>query len=134
MKKLTAEWVQKAEDDLVSAQRLAKGHVPLRDQVCFHCQQSAEKYLKALLEERGLTIPRTHQLLDLLSLLSAHHPTLRSLRGGLDYLTRFAVDMRYPGDRATKRQAQAALRWAIKVQREARSLLGFTIVPIRRRS
>ncbi len=92
MKKLTAEWVQKAEDDLVSAQRLARGRVPLRDQVCFHCQQSAEKYLKALLEERGLTIPRTHQLLDLLSLLSSHQPTLRSLRRGLDYtVSRAAV-------------------------------------------
>jgi len=124
MKKLTAEWVRKAEADLVCAETCAKSPVPLHDQACFHCQQSAEKYLKALLEELGATVPRTHQLLDLLSLLSARHTSLRSLRRGLDFLTRFAVETRYPGDSATKRQAQAALRWAVRVRHAARLVLG----------
>jgi hypothetical protein len=35
---------------------------------------------------------------------------LRSLRRGVDFLTRFAVHTRYPGDKASKRQAAAALR------------------------
>jgi HEPN domain-containing protein len=67
-------------------------------------------YLKALLQELGLPIKRTHDLLDLLHDLSSHHPGLRSLRRGLDFLTPFAVDVRYPGFHARKRQAQAALR------------------------
>lgn len=42
--------------------------------VCrFHCQQSAEKYLKALLEELGAAIPKTHDLEDLADLLLTHH-------------------------------------------------------------
>jgi hypothetical protein len=53
-----------------------------------------------------------------------HHPSLRALRRGLAFLSNFSVDIRYPGDRATKRQAAAALRWAAKVRNECRRLLG----------
>jgi HEPN domain-containing protein len=81
---------------------------PQHDAVCFHCQQSAEKYLKALLEELGLKVPRVHNLDDVLNLLLRHHPALRSLRRGLIFLTDFAVETRYPGDNAAKRQAMAA--------------------------
>jgi HEPN domain-containing protein len=124
MKKLTAEWVKKAEADFVAAAKLARQSVPLHDQVCFHCQQAAEKYLKALLEEHGLTIPRTHNLVALLPLLTPHHSSLQSLRRALDFLTRFAVDTRYPGDSAKKRQAVSALRAAERVRAACRGLLG----------
>ena len=62
MTKLTREWVRKAEDDYRHAARTAEGNERFYDQVCFHCQQSAEKYLKAQLEELGLPVPRTHDL------------------------------------------------------------------------
>jgi HEPN domain-containing protein len=74
--------------------------------VCFHCQQCAEKYLKAMLEELGRAVPRTHNLDDVLSLLLPHCPVLRSLRRGLIFLTPFAVETRYPDDSASKRQDQ----------------------------
>jgi hypothetical protein len=72
----------------------------------------------------NLAIPRTHNLDDLLALLVVHHPSLRSLRRGLIFLTDFAVDFRYPGERATKRQAASALRWAGEARDECRALLG----------
>jgi HEPN domain-containing protein len=131
MKKLTREWVKKADADFRAAAQLNRGRDSLHDQVCFHCQQCAEKYLKALMEEIGLTVPRTHNLISLLPLLALHHSSLRSLRRGLDFLTRFAVQTRYPGDSATKRQATAAFRWADKVRTAARSLLA--IRPRRKR-
>ena len=124
MKRLTKEWVAKAEADFQVANTLIESRPPVHDARCFHCQQSAEKYLKALLEELGLTIPRTHNLEDLLSLLLTHHPGLRSLHRGLIFLTDFAVETRYPGENANKRQAEAAMRWATKVRITARSLLG----------
>jgi HEPN domain-containing protein len=96
-------------------------------------QQATEKYLKALLEELGLVIPRTHNLDDLRGLLSPHHGALRSLRRGLIFLTDFAVDTRYPGDHATKRQAAAALRWAGRVRAECRAILGLPVSRRRRR-
>src|SRR5262245_7133926 len=124
MKKLTKEWVRKAEADYVIAQRSSRGVIPLHDGVCFHSQQCAEKYLKALLEEGALAVPHTHNLDDLLTLLLPHHPSLGTFRRGLIFLTDFAVDIRYPGRKATKRQATSALRWAGQVRTAARGLLG----------
>ncbi len=92
--------------------------------MCFPCQQASEKFLKGLLEELGLAVPKTHVLNRLLAALVPHYPTLRSLRRGLIFLTGFAVDTRYPGANASKRQAVAALRWAGRVRKQARALLG----------
>ena len=124
MKRLTREWIRKAEADLVVARQSRQSRRRLHDIACFHCQQCAEKYLKALLQELGVNVPRIHNLDDLLDLLKGHHPELRPLRRGLVFLTDFAVDTRYPGRNAKKRQAVAAMRWAERVRREARLLLG----------
>src|SRR5438132_1620206 len=102
MKKATREWVRKAEGDHRAALRLAKEKTPLHDQVCFFSQQTSEKYLKALIEELGNTIPKTHDLEKLINLLLPHYPKMRSLRRGMQSLTEFAVSTRYPGANATK--------------------------------
>src|SRR4051794_39229936 len=115
MKKMTGEWVEKAEVDYRAARKLLPSRPPMYDPVCFHCQQAAEKYLKALLEEQGLNMPRTHDLEDLLGLLLQAHPILKLQRRGLKSLNRYAVDARYPGFRTVKRQAVAAVRWAGEV-------------------
>ena len=120
----TREWVQKAEDDHRASVNLKNGPDRLHDQVCFHCQQSAEKYLKALLEDAAKPIPKIHDLDGLLTLVLPLHPSLLSLRRGLVMLTDHGVMTRYPGTKATKRQAAAALRWAERVRRECRTLLG----------
>ncbi len=124
MKRLTREWVAKAEADFQAANVLRGTKPPLHDALCFHCQQATEKYLKALLEETGIRIPRTHNLDDLLALLSPHFPGLRKLRRGLIFLTDFAVDTRYPGETANKRQSGSALRWAGKARTAVRQQLG----------
>jgi HEPN domain-containing protein len=50
MKPLTSEWVEKAEGDFATAKReIRVRKTPNFDAVCFHAQQCAEKYLKALL-------------------------------------------------------------------------------------
>jgi HEPN domain-containing protein len=95
----------------------------MHDLVCFHCPQAAEKLLKAMLQELGLPIPRTHDLEDLLARLLPHDAALRPLRRGVKFLATFAVEYRYPGQSATKRQAQAILRWALRVLAEIRPRL-----------
>ena len=124
MKPSTSEWVRKAEADRDSAKQLARGKKLLHDSVCFHCQQCVEKYLKALLEELGAHVPKTHDLNILRTHLVGSHPSFRPWKRGLIFLTRFAVETRYPGEDATRRQAQAALRWMERVRKEARQLLG----------
>ena len=70
MKPSTREWIQKAESDYQAALALARRRkISFHDQACFHCQQSAEKYLKARLEEANIRTPKTHDLDRLLSLL-----------------------------------------------------------------
>jgi HEPN domain-containing protein len=133
MKRATREWVRKAEKDYRFAVQNVGANEPFYDQLCFHFQQSAEKYLKALQEELGLAIPRTHVLKELLAMLAPHHPTLTSLRRGMRFLARFAVQTRYPGDQASKRQAASALRWAREVRVACRTLLGIPPSPGRRR-
>lgn len=124
MKKTTRAWVGKAEEDRILAEQGRRSKLPVHDGVCFHCQQCAEKYRKALMEELGLAVPKTHVLVLLLTALAPHYPSLRPLRRGLLFLTAFAVNARYPGSTATKRQAVAAVRWAERVRGEARRLLG----------
>ncbi|MFL5339770.1 MAG: HEPN domain-containing protein [Gemmataceae bacterium] len=123
MKRMTREWVRKAEDDFRLASLVAGQSGQFHDQICFHCQQSAEKYLKAVLEERGQAVPRTHSLDELLTQLLPYYPALGRHRRGLRFLTGFAVDPRYPLLRTTKRQARSALRWAGRVRDECRGLL-----------
>jgi HEPN domain-containing protein len=124
MKRITREWIRKAEDDYRAAELLLAAGKGLYDQICFHCQQSAEKYLKALLEEHGISVPRSHDLEDLLVLLLPHHGSLGSHRRGLRWLTGFAVDPRYPLLRTNKRQATSAVRWLRKVRGDCRNRLG----------
>jgi HEPN domain-containing protein len=126
MKRPTAKWVRKAEDDLGCARAVEQTKPLFHDQICFLCQQSAEKYLKALFQEWGLVSPRTHNLEDLLRLLLPRDAALRTLHRRLKSLSRYAVDFRYPGKRAFRRQAQTALRHAEEVRREVRARLGLT--------
>src|SRR5687767_5073808 len=109
MKKLTREWVRKAEADLAVVRTIAAAKPPLHDAVCFHCQQAAEKYLKAVLQELGLPIPYTHDLAHLVLLITPHQATMKPLRRKMANLSRYAVDYRYPGHQATIRQARASI-------------------------
>ncbi len=124
MKRHTAQWVNKAEEDVDAARALAAQRPPRRDGASFHCQQAAEKYLEALLQELGAAVPRTHDLKQLLDLLLPHDATLKSLRRSGASLTKYAVEYRYPGVRATTRQMQAAMRAMQRVRAELRARLG----------
>ena len=67
MKKSTREWIKKAESDYQLAVSLMRRRkVPVRDHVCFHFQQAAEKYVKARLEEANVRFPKTHDIEQLL--------------------------------------------------------------------
>jgi len=100
------------------------GHRPNYDAVCFHAQQTAEKYLKAFLQERAAPVPRTHNLIELLELCLAVDMTFELMRRPLVLLDRYAVRYRYPGESAEKDEGRAAVQ-AVKVVREiARARLG----------
>jgi HEPN domain-containing protein len=117
-----------------AAIRLSKAKPPLTDPTCFLCQQAVEKYLKAFLQEFGLAIPFIHDLDRLLLLLLPHDPTLRPLRRGLKGLTRFAVDFRYPGYHASKREMLSVLGRAKRLRQHVRQRLGLDRPPRRKKT
>lgn len=125
MKPSTREWVEKAESDYQLALALSRrSKVVFYDQQCFHSQQSAEKYLKARLEEANMLPPKTHDLKKLLGLLLPLEPLWSALSGACASLSDFAVEFRYPGDTATAKQAKEALRDTKAIRKEVRISLG----------
>lgn len=117
MQPLTTEWVQKAEGDLTTAQRELRARLnPNYDAACFHAQQCAEKYLKALLQEAQIPFGKTHNLSLLLDLLPERHSGLELLRPTLAILNAYAVEYRYPGESAEKEVARQAVMLAKEVK------------------
>lgn len=112
------EWVAKAEGDFITAGReLRARKEPNYDAACFHCQQCAEKYLKAVLQANGKHIPKIHDLIELMALCLKIDPTLEMLRADLIMIERFSVRVRYPGTIAEKEDATESYQ-ATKVVRE----------------
>ncbi len=125
MRRATHEWIKKAEEDFQAALVLSRQRkTPLRDAVCFHCQQSAEKYLKARREEAGVRIPKTHDLEDLLNLATPFEPLWTALAPPLRRLTPFGVKIRYPGNEATDSQVKMSTQDVKVVRKEVRFALG----------
>ncbi|HKA07263.1 MAG TPA: HEPN domain-containing protein [Gemmataceae bacterium] len=124
MKQQTVPWVRKAEEDVEAARLLAAHRPPLREIAGFHCQHSAEKYLKALLLELGIAFPTTNDLGFLLDLLLSHAPELSALRSRLIALTHFAHEYGMPVVATTTRQMQAALRTMERARAKVRIRLG----------
>jgi HEPN domain-containing protein len=97
---------------------------PNYDAVCFHAQQCAEKYLKALLQEEGIPFGKTHNLVILLDLLLPAEPSWEMLRHDMQVLNGFAVYVRYPGESADKATARDALALGRVIRSRARAQLG----------
>jgi len=125
MRPLTAEWVAKAEADFQLARReMRVCPTPGYDGVCFHALQSAEKYLKAVLQERDVPIPRVHDLARLVDLIDPSIGALHERRPDLAAMTQLSVAVRYPGYFADEDAARQTLEPADHVRCVCRSLLG----------
>lgn len=64
MKESTQQWLDFAKADLINCERILEDEF-LTTIVAFHSQQVVEKCFKALIEEKGLSIPRIHSLIRL---------------------------------------------------------------------
>ena len=103
MKAATRDWIAKAEADYLAAVDLAlRRKLPLHDMVCFHSQQSAEKYLKARLEEGALHFPKTHDLESLINPVLPLEPFWAALLPAAQRLKPFGVLILYPGNNANR--------------------------------
>jgi HEPN domain-containing protein len=90
------EWIDLARQDEASARFLLQMRPLPLEVICFHCQQAAEKLIKAVLAKHGLDIPKTHDLPFLLDLAVESVPSLGSLDQLALDLNDFSVLVRYP--------------------------------------
>jgi len=98
LRDLVEQWLAKAEVDYRTAQRLMRDQEPIREAIAFHCQQAAEKYLKAFLVRHQVEFPKTHNLEQLLDLMAPIAPELAASLEESEVLSPYGVDIRYPGD------------------------------------
>ena len=109
--KIVKEWIKKAEQDRVSAKALlSRRKLSVNDVICFHCQQSVEKYLKAFLTSVTTEFSKTHDLLDLLDIVLKKDSSFELIRDLIKPLNKFAVRFRYPGEEARRSQAKHAIQ------------------------
>jgi HEPN domain-containing protein len=124
MNEVAREWVTKADNDYYSADLLLHGgEAPFTDTACFHCQQCAEKYLKAFLTERLIRFERTHVLTDLLTLCVSAEKDFRKIASDLASLEGYAVAIRYPGAIVSVELAEEAFRQAGLIRKFVRRKL-----------
>ncbi len=79
--KIVREWLNKAEEDFNFAKINLEEDNKFYSQICFHFQQSAEKYLKAFIAAYDLEFEKIHNLITLLKICGKKEPSLLSLRG-----------------------------------------------------
>lgn len=124
MNELVREWLEKAEGDVRTAEREVRVvEEPNWDAVCFHAQQAVEKYLKAALQQQGIAFSRTHDLAALLNLLPGENEEWNPFRDGVEWLSAFAVEVRYPGETATGESATKAVEIMRQLRTHLRRLL-----------
>ncbi len=89
-------WMKKADRDLEVAERELTIQNPLTDIICFHAQQSAEKYMKAYLIFLDIEFQKTHDVEDLVAVAGKKDPSILEFKDIGAELSAFAVEARYP--------------------------------------
>ena len=119
------EWLDYAKMDLSAAKHLYETFYPKPLQIiCYHCQQAAEKALKAVIVAKGKPggMPKIHDLEFLLSQMKNYANISEEIWDYAEALTPYGIEIRYPGgteisDEDTKmglKYAEAICSWAIK--------------------
>ncbi|MGM0532013.1 MAG: HEPN domain-containing protein [Bacteroidota bacterium] len=92
-------WLKYAEGDLHLAQCGMQDKNPVYHSICFLCQSSAEKYLKALLLKNNWKLRKTHDLIFLLNETQRIiNLDIQELIDEASLLNSFVEETRYPGD------------------------------------
>ena len=103
-------WIRQRKDYKTVEELCSKSLSEFADTICFHSQQCAEKYLKALLVKCGIEPPWIHELESLLDLLASKIPEIEKIEVcSLNYpLTQLNIDIQ------EKRQKKKRLTHALR--------------------
>ena len=115
-KALLHSWLTKAASDLRGARILSSADDAPLDTAIYHCQQTAEKAVKAFLVFKETPPEKTHDIRKLTLAAAAHEPSFLELLDMAAALTPYAWEFRYPDDLAetypTREEFDEALKQA----------------------
>jgi len=112
------EWFRFAQMDFDAAKTLSAHHHPAPlEIVCYHCQQSAEKVLKAYAIAKGESLIKTHDLRVIIGQCAKHDEAFNSLAQVCLVLNDYAIITRYPHgeDAVTEHDMKTALKYAEEI-------------------
>lgn len=116
MTQATKEWYDMAVMDLGVARHLDETFNPKPlEIICYHCQQAAEKAIKALIMYYGGEggLPKLHDLSFLLNQIKNKVPIEDKYYDYADTLTPYGVSVRYPNELfLEKKHAKEALEFS----------------------
>jgi HEPN domain-containing protein len=94
--KIYEEWFEFAKRDLESAKFLINMYPKPIEIICYHCEQSAEKYLKGYLIKSWNKIERTHDLVVLNNKCKVINNSFDAIEDECIELVPYGVQVRYP--------------------------------------
>ena len=94
---LVRDWLTRASHDLQASRILSTADNPLLDMAIYHCQQAAEKAVKAWLQSKDAPFPKTHDIEVLVEQAAKLNPDFQQLAEPAAVLTPYVSAFRYPG-------------------------------------
>jgi HEPN domain-containing protein len=118
---LIREWLLFAKENLLYAKAGLKEEFSPYHTICFLCQGSAEKYLKAYLIGKSWELEKIHDLSKLLDICSNYDRDFQELYPECEQLNEYISQARYPGDlpweSIGEQDAREALEAAEKIEK-----------------
>lgn len=115
---LISEWLDFANEDLETAAYILKGEYLYNRSICYHCQQAAEKYLKAYIIYLDLPLIKTHNIALLCEKIKEIDNNIMDIYNDATELTQYITGARYPDDfdQLTDSDSKAAYQIAFSVK------------------
>lgn len=125
MKTTTKDWLNYAKTDLLNCELIINEEF-LTNIVAFHSQQIVEKSFKALIEEKGLNIPRVHNLQRLFDVIQPFiHEEIDMPK--LVLLDSIYSSSRYPGDIGLMASGKPSLTESKELFESAKRIFGIIV-------
>ena len=131
MNQETKQWLDMADMDLGVAKHLMENYYPKPlEIICYHCQQAAEKAIKAVVISQGTKggMPKLHDLSFLLNQVKNFVKIEEKYYDYADTLTSYGVAVRYPNELfIEEHHAKEAIQYAEEIVQWAHALTNETV-------
>jgi HEPN domain-containing protein len=115
--KYVQEWFRLADNDLFIAESTFSNHPEMHEIICYHCQQSAEKYLKGFLLFNATKPPKIHEIDKLCEMCAEFDIRFDEIAKICAPMTAYSNQPRYPFEiELDEYQAKQAIDYAQQIK------------------